>query len=525
MKSTKSLFGLLLLLLAITSCNGPTNVGEEVTGPATSLNGLVLSGTVPRDVAVGAADSTLAKFAWNEFFALNWQADTSNSTVTRGTAQSGWAFTDGNPNTTVWETYLHRTELININSLASTSYETGSPVYNNYSHSPTVKDPDKFLELGRWNLLDEDNEIGSCFLFYIDGQDTIEVLYQAKANLSEYKYLKHVYPTADERNDAVNVIAKDTSLLVTFAMDNLFCAQDTANANAPADFKKTICFPCGDASTNDEGSIEIKTAWRELTKNDDPTKFITREVVYFKKEPGKNTRDTVVTNATFMALIGMHVIHKTRNYPAYIFATWEHESVRKVKGQYQFIPDLNLKGVPFKVYDVLDRIPATIPSQVDKINGYADQLIKQSNTNSVLQYYNLVGVQATPIDYDNNYKPDSTNIPGYAAESSFFLANYVIESDFRLTDFHGSFADPDDENKKNVVWRKGVKLNMGGCQGCHGEANNMGKNFSFLIGGAVTEPDIQQSFKEAYAEGKKNAGLGASLTEEDAKKLQASLEK
>lgn len=537
MKITKSphvalLFVLLLGL--VWACDGPTDKPvEEITPfePSTSLNGVTLSGTVPRDVAVGAADSTLAKFAWNEFIALNWQVDTSNSTTTRGTAQSGWTLSDGNPATTVWETYLHRTELVNVNSLATTDYTTGNPVYNNYSTSSKVSDPNSLLESGTWNLLDEDNEISSAFVFFVKDGDTTEVLYQAKANISEYEYLKSKYPTTADQKTAEKVITSDKSLLVTFAQENLFCAQDAANAPLGSKFDQTICLPCGDTNTGDEGAMEIKTAWRALHPEEDASKFITREVIYFldSQEAGK-----VETTSGTMALIGMHVIHKTRNYPAFIFASWEHESVRNTAdGKYIFVPDLPIgqdrTAEPFGVYDVLDRVPVNIPPQIELVNGYASTLVKENNSNSVLQYYNLIGVQATPIDYQADYQADSTaQGTAYTDESSFFLANYVIESDQRLTRFHGSFGDPFAESEKNVIWRDGVQLNMGGCQGCHGEANLNGNNYSFLLGSAETDPDIQQTFKEAYDTGHSNffpKKKKTSMNMEEVKNLKASLEK
>jgi mono/diheme cytochrome c family protein len=89
-----------------------------------------------------------------------------------------------------------------------------------------------------------------------------------------------------------------------------------------------------------------------------------------------------------------------------------------------------------------------------------------------------VGVQAKPTNDTKAF--------------SFFLANYVIESDSTLGNFRGSGIGKPFDNGDNTLYR-GQRVSMGGCQGCHGVAQtNLGTDFSFLldsVGKPVQNPD------------------------------------
>ena len=464
-----------------------------------SDNSFTLSATVPTDVRLGATDAELAEFAWQEFVALNWQSSFNANGVSsptnqeRGVPNPNWSVSSGSVNLAVWETYLHRTELIQKAGLDSTHFSKGKPQYNNYQQSSSVVDSLMLLSSSNpvyWNVLDEDNEIGSCFLFYVHGGDTVEVLYQAKANIAEYEYLKSRFSTPQDQIAAkkvVNSINAD-SVLTAYTANGLNCAQDTSDIvpkkreDVLASFKNSICFPCSEGDV--QGAIEIKTAWRPLMPGDTASQFISREVIYFEADASGKQKTAVTT----MVLIGMHIIHKTRNYPSLIFASWEHKSVRQ-GDDYIFISSNIYDGGKGAEHAVLPRIPGAIPQVYQTANTNVHDAIRSANTNSTWLNYDLIGVQAFPIDY-YTYLQDPDQYPSY------FLANYVIESDSALTAFHGSFGVPFDASITNVV-SNGRSVNMGGCQGCHGQAALAGSDFSFLPGVATTKPDIQQSYSEA----------------------------
>jgi hypothetical protein len=171
----------------------------------------------------------------------------------------------------------------------------------------------------------------------------------------------------------------------------------------------------------------------------------------------------------------------------------------------------------------LNRRVHYIPQDVIAANKAAHDAIKAYNQANNLPdspwlYYKLVNVQYQPID-----KPT----PGvdYTAPdaATYYQANIVVETDYNLQVFSGRFQqgfpnlsgsmveDPDNpNNKKNVtnlitdfnvdgtptknVAFNGQGFNMGGCMGCHGNAQvNSGSDFSFILSGAGTfnlTPDV-----------------------------------
>src|SRR5262249_47434854 len=144
--------------------------------------------------------------------------------------------------------------------------------------------------------------------------------------------------------------------------------------------------------------------------------FFTRNVIVWGKQKGKVVYDNVV-----YALIGIHIIHKTQNYPNFVFATWEQEDVQKHHMGYVELDTSGNEISPLRVdYPRYHPIAAV----TDASTAYVHQELKKLNPNSVWQHYRLVGVQTSTTNDSNSF--------------SFFLANYVIESDSALGNFRGS---------------------------------------------------------------------------------------
>jgi hypothetical protein len=164
----------------------------------------------------------------------------------------------------------------------------------------------------------------------------------------------------------------------------------------------------------------------------------------------------------------------------------------------------------------------SIPEAVIAVNQTAHAAISAYNqannlSDSPWLYYKLVSVQWQPID-----KPT----PGvdYTAPdaATYYQANIVVETDYNLQVFSGRFQqgypitdgmtveDPNNPNNKknvanlitdfnldgtptkNVIYNQ-QEFNMGGCMGCHGNAQvNFGSDFSFILQGAGSNnaPDV-----------------------------------
>jgi hypothetical protein len=137
-----------------------------------------------------------------------------------------------------------------------------------------------------------------------------------------------------------------------------------------------------------------------------------------------------------------------------------------------------------------------IPSPVIEVNQAAHQAIaaytKQNGiANSPWSYYKLVNVQAYPFNKTDIVSDQAS--PRNAA--TYYQANIVVETNYTLQNFDGRVADngaPTNFNpagkpfQNNYILNKDATLNssynMGGCMGCHGVAQTMGSDFSFILG-------------------------------------------
>ena len=168
--------------------------------------------------------------------------------------------------------------------------------------------------------------------------------------------------------------------------------------------------------------------------------------------------------------------------------------------------------VEAKAADELIERSRTRPQGIVRVNKEAHQAIASymaahfpKGTRSPWAYYKLVNVQARPID-----KPTPGQTYAGADAATYYQSNSTIETDYDLQVFSGQFypygatlgADEggtlintitdfntDGTAFKNVAYDS-HRFNMGGCMGCHGNAQHGGSDFSFILaGGRDTAPD------------------------------------
>jgi hypothetical protein len=172
----------------------------------------------------------------------------------------------------------------------------------------------------------------------------------------------------------------------------------------------------------------------------------------------------------------------------------------------------------------VDQREHNIPRCVIDVNTAAHAAIKaygqqNNNSNPVWLYYKLVNVQYQP--YDKPAGITYTGASGGPDPSSYYQANEVVETDYNLQVFSGQFqknlpspnqsaninnliTDYNSDSTstlygtpfKNVFYstsaaNSGKAANMGGCMGCHGNAQAGGFDFSFILfGGPVPAPEV-----------------------------------
>ena len=132
--------------------------------------------------------------------------------------------------------------------------------------------------------------------------------------------------------------------------------------------------------------------------------------------------------------------------------------------------------------------------------------------NSPWLYYKLVSVQASPFDVSTISPTDPIHGP-----AAFFQANIVVETDYTLQRFQDTIAHSGPPTAlgmppPNVFTPAAnpppgvVGVNMGGCMGCHGNAQvASGTDFSFILagvpygdsGGATPLPETPSALGDA----------------------------
>ncbi|SDB41765.1 glycoside hydrolase [Pseudomonas sp. NFACC13-1] len=459
---------------------------------------------LPADLATGLSHTDYATFAWRSFFALNNTAKTPLP-ANRGVGNPTGSFADSgkasqSPNPLLWQTFAHRTELFPAgkqkNSAGGPIRPFGSDPQYSYINFPTGVPLAAGATYAHYNNLDEATQIGQNAIFfpvnppnaaktgndYAPSNDS-QILFEAKANPVVYEYAKGLTSFPD-----TNVVLPD-------------------------------------------GAVEVKAAWRKLA--DIPVqnrgRYHTATVVTYQ---GKD--DAPVAHNEDYALVALHIIHKTPNYPTFIFATFEHEDAltlsdgKSPSGLYYIAnyneiaypgSDTNPPTATFSdgskthtvslpkagpvansnlnppVYSNSNGIPEgqagpirvvqplTIYSEVAAVNNQVKQLMDGSSefNNSVWKHYRLKGVQAIPSSTQTD--PD------------YYLANIMVESSQPgIQLFRGSnvFPIPNNNTLTNARNQPNIKvpvydhstqsLTMGGCMGCHGIAqSSLKQGFSFLF--------------------------------------------
>lgn len=488
-------------------------------------------------------EGELARWAWKQFVALGWKAtyDASAGFFQRGIPDKSWQLSDGTPETVVWETYAHRSELRPWNVPLTApfdskpNYLTGVRAEGKLAQGTNQRgDPAILTKL---NNLDEDNEIGSASIYLgrdIDPATTPLILYQAKVNRDEYDYVKDVFgrdqydsegSLAKAANNNKKNIKKHKAYFTDPAGNPIF---DFCNTPDWIPKNQAIVLPCGEIGVR-EGAIEIKTAFMLVPERrlEDFRDFFVRDAIYYTQNTrpdGTGTGEYTYHNAKF-ALLGMHIIHKTKNFPGFVFTSFQHKGLEEMDFHYKLLTaappeygNFNPHGaqaaastpsgtqfgdlIKIKRQNGLSPPFANgplypVPEPIIEINRVAQMQLERDN--SIWANYELIGVQALQTEV---YAPVASGTAG----PNHFMANFVIESDAFLGNFFGpgfTSSDPvfptgprypdGSQNGDNSVYR-GQTFNMGGCKGCHGvAATAFGTDTSFLLdfgaGKPVKEPD------------------------------------
>jgi hypothetical protein len=493
---------------------------------------LQITPTPPPDLpSRNASLEDVAKFAWQEFLALNWKASIDSvpspghppsATNPRGTADGKWNYsmpTPAYPNPVVWQTYAQTTEL-RPNAPLTTPWN--SLTYPKYSYQAPIAQGGPGFSNTLWNNLDEDSEIGSCDIYahYAKTSQNL-VLFQVKVNKDEYEYVRTAYgPTQNlpvvPASGKVppcpnNALLCNTQAKVATNIVNppyAYYPGATSTCNCPPG--QAICLPCGKLGSPVTGAIEVKTAWRKLTPQDIPAHFFTTTAIYYDVNANGQL---AYYNGTF-GLVGMHIIHKTTNFPDFVFATFEQVEVEGSGSDFILLGNAGAQTPPF--VPIVRQTGQTnraqmhpVPPLLDQVTARVRAQLLSMNKSTIWQYYRLTGVEGTstdcPVDLHGTM-PNTQRCIDYqnptqctTLNPNYYMANFMVESDPLLNNFSGpGFANAAifklpggaPSTCQNTVYANNIYDN-GGCKGCHGAAQtNIGTDFSFLLDFGNNKPSM-----------------------------------
>jgi len=543
---------------------GAGNGGTDAVGAAPPIT---ISWNLPDSMGLPVADSTAASlpaaaaYAWSEFIALNWPAVAQNGALnTRDMPDTTAVFGAAGAGPLVWHTFRSKVEIFppagtqphGYSANAAQSY--GYDALPQYTYSIPIS-PYVAAQTGAsvpWINLDENDEIGQDAMYagVASGQrfPADLILFLAKANRSEYNYV------------AANQFFTSSIAQPAFAASTSYVIAN--QAGPPAGNAQMASLP--------NGTIEIKSAWRRLTSTEATSgRFYTTTVRYYRRTSGGTAPDTIAFQDDTLGMVALHIIRKTPNQPAFIFATFEQADnlldslgnrVEDVDGnvnpQYRgvapmdsaivsrnaqqpapayttaniqsFSPDSSASVPGSRVYlrntprfattqgvVSVNRRIHSIPPEVVQANSNAHAAIAQYNashgiTSSPWQFYKLINVQYRPID-----KPQAGVSYNGADSATYYQSNSVVETNLNLQVFSGRFQ-PGFDSAGTKIFPAGIitdwcgqtnttgapvyppsctapgpfrnvrvgghSFNMGGCMGCHGNAQLAGSDFSFILG-------------------------------------------
>jgi hypothetical protein len=406
------------------------NVSSNVCGcySTSVLDSLPIyfNGNVPGDLAAFNDQSFADCFAWQEFIALNWSTDTSKSFGTPN---------DLNP--VQWETYMPKDVLFQAGGVAppawgtlvsdkfAQKFKTQKMLFTHqktklltfsskFSGSDTLVD----LEFGQAAPFNSPNWLGA--------QNGTNLWYEVMLNKDYYDFIvQKGYYNAQAQHDSVK--------------------------NG-----KPIVFPQG-VYNGAVGAIELKAAWMEV---DNPSSAKWARYKLSLATVLDPTTDKLRT--TTVALVGLHILHKTQNQPTWVWATFEQVdnvpggpntspfgfnlnnpkcATKKVTYQngksdttvvVACTPNISppyylsqAKPVPIQI----TRVNAIDPQDATPINAKMQQNIRHFYPNSVFQYYQLVDVIWSQQPLPNPSKPVNAPLaPRSMISGASIVANTSLES-------------------------------------------------------------------------------------------------
>lgn len=227
------------------------------------------------------------------------------------------------------------------------------------------------------------------------------------------------------------------------------CENKLYSIDGQIDFSKThktLDLPSGVDTQDASGAFELKLAWKILEAGDDPARYLTMPAVVATAVNGQQVDKNVR-----VGLVGMHIAHKSKSSPQWIWSTFEQvdnldvDPVAHSKLKPSFfdpgcptcVPNQepskkNGNWIPSPKTQAVRAIP--IPNDKRDLNVEAELVL--AKIGSPLQYYQLIDTQwptdpaAAPTPWTAGLPGAITNKPG-GNPTPVYLTNITMETYFQ----------------------------------------------------------------------------------------------
>lgn len=245
-------------------------------------------------------------------------------------------------------------------------------------------------------------------------------------------------PLIDQRGRYVHY-----QILVNRPMFEFIVQNQLYNQQGQAKFSGNITFPEGQVtqgSTGTVGAILIKAAWKVLDpRRDDPKRFHTAKVLIYQP-PIENPKIAESCRLATVGLVGLHISHKTKVEPQWVWSTFEHVdnvpvqsevNANKLQKRYNFY-DPACRNCPVNQPPPRPWNPNVVPfpggfksqivrvtdlmGDVNTLNAKFQKILK----GTVWENYELISTQ-WPTDGQSKTDPNGVPAPT-------FLANTTMET-------------------------------------------------------------------------------------------------
>lgn len=408
-------------------------------------------------------------YSWNMFLALNWPADTSTQGAAPCNLRNGVArdcdkpLPRGDYGPTVWETF--------------------KPDWAVFRGSE-----DGAIAPAGWN----------CPLDPLPGCDSMEEKDAVAARMPVMRMVMKDANTAQEFLQAGSFapLIDQNGSLVRYELrmnEDAFRFVDSNKLWDSNNHTKDVDFqPVGSNEDKTMGPVEIKAAWKILPEPSE--RYHSRNVVIAWPDAGE--AGSFQCKQFAMGLVGLHIAHKTKNAPQWIWSTFEHVDnysgpnpsfadpdcppAKCPPNKQPKAPTGRWSGDPRVKYTPPTQVSIGNPGNVAKVLApeiNAQVRAKLASMGSVWQYYELVSTQWPSVPYmgpDKKpskvlHKPQFTNQG--AGQRPTYLANTTMET---------YLMDPDPSPRYKIS----------SCMHCHSESVDM-TNFEYSL-------DFSYLLQEAY---------------------------